>query len=538
MKRNKVLITSVFIFIVLLIAVTFIFSGRNSVSLSAHNPAETSGASSKEASHEHGPDCEHEAAHPHEDGHKHEEGEEHGDDGDGHNHSKESASAQPLKGIVSVKVSHGDSLDTVIAPGTIAPASAASFKVTCSAEGKIVRFLADIGDVVNAGDVLAEISSLELMKCQAEYIKAVNSLADSKVQSDAENFRIRSGDVSLKRYEESKSQLLEAEKTASAAQAEFERAKVEEKQCLVRLNRAKELYADQIISRQDFETAQHEHSRDHSSLVSAELTLKKAREQELIAVKGFEREEAFYKNRYADKVASQSAKSSLNTAIAEKQSSANQIKLLGGVPGDTSGLVYLTSPISGEISARDFSQGQTVSSSDVIFTVANLSSVIVETKVYEKDIAAVFKGQTAEIRSSSTGTKVFNGKVLSVGNTMDPSTGSFPVKIAVLNPGRELKAGTFVKSSIIIARRGGAILVPSVAVMDEDGHKIVFARCSGESNFEKIEVKLGSLSGDKVEVLSGLCADDEVVVEGQSQLKTSFGNVELKAGCSDGCGGH
>jgi Cu(I)/Ag(I) efflux system membrane fusion protein len=75
------------------------------------------------------------------------------------------------------------------------------------------------------------------------------------------------------------------------------------------------------------------------------------------------------------------------------------------------------------------------------------------------------------------------------------------------------------------AREG--LSIPADAVIDSGTMKVVFVAI-GEGKLQPREVKLGSVSGDSVEVLSGLAAGERVVtranflVDSESQLRASL----------------
>jgi cobalt-zinc-cadmium efflux system membrane fusion protein len=179
-----------------------------------------------------------------------------------------------------------------------------------------------------------------------------------------------------------------------------------------------------------------------------------------------------------------------------------------------------------------------------MFTVMNLSDVWVEANVYEKDIATVRKGQMVEIKVNGYPDKVFSGKVTHVGDVLNSASRTARVRCVVSNPDAVLKPEMFATVNIITAKRGQAVLVKKEAVLDEAGKKIVFIACAdcpedkeaGKSvcgEYDKRDVTLGSTHASKVEVLKGLEPGEEVVVEGQYQIKTALASGKLEAGCTD-----
>jgi cobalt-zinc-cadmium efflux system membrane fusion protein len=182
--------------------------------------------------------------------------------------------------------------------------------------------------------------------------------------------------------------------------------------------------------------------------------------------------------------------------------------------------------------------------SGTLFTVMNLSDVLVEANVYEKDLARMRKGQTAEIRVNTYPDKVFAGRVTYVSDVLDPDSRTARIRCAVSNSMGLLKPEMFATVNIITARKGGAVLIAKSAVLDDAGKKIVFMPCldcpedvkagtNACGAYDKHEVELGPEHGGKVEVLGGIGPGDLVVTAGAFQLKTALGSGKLEAGCTD-----
>jgi len=164
---------------------------------------------------------------------------------------------------------------------------------------------------------------------------------------------------------------------------------------------------------------------------------------------------------------------------------------------------------------------------------------------HEKDLPRIGRGQDVEVRVNGYPDEVFTGTVSLIGNSLDPKPRRAPVRCIVPNDAGVLKPGMFTTVDIITEQEKDALLVPSSAVLDVAGGKIVFIACAdcpedreaGKSvcgAFDKIEVELGAVRGDRVEITGGLGPGADVVVAGQYQLKTSLGAGTLQAGCADG----
>ena len=185
--------------------------------------------------------------------------------------------------------------------------------------------------------------------------------------------------------------------------------------------------------------------------------------------------------------------------------------------------IPIYTPQSGVVIEKMVQKGQYVNVGEVLFNVADISSVWVEIEVYENEFSNIRVGQQVEIQSQSYPGKPFMGKVAFIYPFLDPKTRTVKVRVEMPNPGMKLKPDMFVKALIKVPL-GKTIVVPVTAVMDSGKRQTVWVETS-PGMFEPRDVRLGQQTDDKVQVLSGLAAGDKVAVSGaylidsESQLK-------------------
>ena len=454
-----------------------------------------------------------------------------------------------IPGLKTAPAVAGEGWDVLTATGKVNVPSARLVKISPRIEGKIVAAHGSVGDAVRAGQVLALISSVELADARSQYRQARARLDAARKNYEQELRMAGLGANSVRPVEESRAQNLESQGELSDAKAELAqvrsevvRAESELAKCKALLDRAKDLYANKIVSRQDLESAEAEHKQDsaavdaaRSKVSQAEANVEKAKAKAEIAKQYLAREEKVYKGRLRDTRALQAARADVTSAKIEVQAAADRIRVLGANPEGSGETIAVTSPISGRIVSRQTNVGEVAGPEDAIFTVASMSTVWIEADVYEKDLAKARKGQTAEIRVDAYPGKVFIGRVDSISDMLSPESRTAKVRCVVANSQGLLKGEMFAKISLITSKRGSTVLIPKEAVLDEAGKKIVFTVCRecAEVDYEKIEVTTGPAHGDMVEILSGLRAGTEVVTVGAYQLKTALGSTKLKAGCAD-----
>ncbi|MDD2582897.1 MAG: efflux RND transporter periplasmic adaptor subunit [Desulfuromonadaceae bacterium] len=186
-------------------------------------------------------------------------------------------------------------------------------------------------------------------------------------------------------------------------------------------------------------------------------------------------------------------------------------------------------PQSGVVIEKMVQQGQYVNTGDVLFSVADLSTVWVEVEVYENEFPDVHIGQRVEIVSQSFPGRPFSGRIAFIYPFLDPKTRTVKVRVEMPNPGMKLKPDMFVNATIKVPL-GSAIVVPVTAVMDTGKRQVVWVETSA-GMFEPRDVQVGQRSDDKVQILSGLKQGDKVAVSGgylidsESQLKGGGGSM-------------
>lgn len=187
----------------------------------------------------------------------------------------------------------------------------------------------------------------------------------------------------------------------------------------------------------------------------------------------------------------------------------------------------LISPITGIIDQIKATSGQQVPSGAELLNIVNLSTVLLEAQVFEKDLAMVRESTRASFTSSALlgevytiGTADGDGRLVSIGQTVNEQTRTVPVIYEVRNPFNRLKDGNFIEITIDTSGNRQVLAVPKSSVVREQAETFVFIFDGGET-FEKRQVALGTEGADFYEIVSGLKEGDRVVIEGVYQLRTS-----------------
>jgi Cu(I)/Ag(I) efflux system membrane fusion protein len=204
-----------------------------------------------------------------------------------------------------------------------------------------------------------------------------------------------------------------------------------------------------------------------------------------------------------------------------------QIKALS-TTGETKRTLTFRSPASGVVMEKKAVQGMRFMPGEMLYQVADLSSVWVIADVFEQDIGSVKLGSKATVQISAYSGKSFVGTVTYIYPTLKAETRTVPVRIELANPGLLLKPSMFAQVELSTASHAKAVSVPLSAVIDSGTRQIVLVQLS-EGRFEPREVKLGARNSNHVEVLDGIKDGESVVVaanfliDAESNLKAAIG---------------
>jgi membrane fusion protein, heavy metal efflux system len=177
-----------------------------------------------------------------------------------------------------------------------------------------------------------------------------------------------------------------------------------------------------------------------------------------------------------------------------------------------SGLIR--APIEGVVVEKLVNPGEVIEAGQTrCFTIADLSTVWVMANVFESQLDAVDKGESAVITTDASPDS-FPGRVDYVAAIVDTSTRATAVRVVVENRRQMLKRDMYVRIAIHSDRPRTGILVPVSAVLrDEENLPFVFV-AEPDGGFNRRSVTIGNRVGNQYDIPSGLAVNDKVVTEG------------------------
>jgi Cu(I)/Ag(I) efflux system membrane fusion protein len=196
-------------------------------------------------------------------------------------------------------------------------------------------------------------------------------------------------------------------------------------------------------------------------------------------------------------------------------------------------------PVNGIVLEKKALEGMRFMPGEMLYQIADLSSVWVMADVFEQDIAMVRTGATAKVKINAYPDKEFEGTITYIYPTLKPETRTVTVRLEIANPHGLLKPAMFAQVEILVTGKGKVLTVPTSAVIDSGTRQIVLVQ-RAEGRFEPREISLGNRSDNYVEVLDGVIEGEKVVVaanfliDAESNLKAALGGLGHAHGAAPG----
>lgn len=190
-------------------------------------------------------------------------------------------------------------------------------------------------------------------------------------------------------------------------------------------------------------------------------------------------------------------------------------------------LVYtrITSPINGRIGLRQVDIGNYVqaSSTTPMVVITQLHPIAIIFTLPEDQLQAVRQRMhqgtlSVDVYSRDDQTKLSTGKLLTIDNEIDQTTGTAKYKAVFENPDNNLWPNQFVNVHLLLETRKDAITMPVSAV--QRGPQGTFTYVVDDKNTAQIRpIQLALTQGATAVIASGLQPGDRVVTDGQEKLQ-------------------
>jgi membrane fusion protein, multidrug efflux system len=196
---------------------------------------------------------------------------------------------------------------------------------------------------------------------------------------------------------------------------------------------------------------------------------------------------------------------------------------------------HITAPFNGRVGLRQVDPGNIVHASDTnpMLILTQLQPIAVIFTLPEDQLPSVarrMRSSTLEVDAYSRDdqTKLAAGKLLTIDNQIDPSTGTAKLKAVFDNRDNQLWPNQFVNANLLLETRKNATVVPTAAILRGPQGTIVYA-VKPDKTVEARPVTLSLTQGNLSAIATGLTPGDVVVTDGQDKLQTGS-KIEPRSG--------
>ncbi len=271
---------------------------------------------------------------------------------------------------------------------------------------------------------------------------------------------------------------------ALQAKADIKQQEVQLKLSRITFERESKLFAEQVSAKADLQSAENQLEKDTANLAAL--------------------------------------KTKLDTIVTTAQ---ERLKLLGATADSaakvlatkkTDPLIVIRAPESGLVIERNINPGELNDGTKPLFTLTDLSQVWLLADVFEKDINDVKKDQEAHVCIDSLPNHKFEAQIIWVGDSINASTRTLPVRANVSNCDLLLKPGMFARIKINVGQVQ-VMLIPRSAIVQKGDKNLVYID-QGNRVYLQQEVETGVGDTQDIEVKSGLQLGQRVVTQGSTAL--------------------
>jgi len=186
---------------------------------------------------------------------------------------------------------------------------------------------------------------------------------------------------------------------------------------------------------------------------------------------------------------------------------------------------HITAPFSGRVGLRQVDPGNIIHASDTnpMLILTQLQPIAVIFTLPEDvlpNVAQHMKQGTLEVDAFSRDdqTKLASGKLVTIDNQIDPTTGTAKLKAVFDNKDNQLWPNQFVNADLLLETRKNSTVIPTAAILRGPQGTFVYAVNADKTVQDKV-VTVSLTQGDTTVITNGLSPGDVVVTDGQDKLQ-------------------
>ncbi len=187
-------------------------------------------------------------------------------------------------------------------------------------------------------------------------------------------------------------------------------------------------------------------------------------------------------------------------------------------------------PIGGRITARNAAPGLYVQpgAAPAPFTVSNIDTMWMLANVVENDSPAFQVGQSVQVSIGAFPGRLFDGKITTVGVSVDPNTRRVLIRSEIKDPQHELRSGMFANFTISLGAPVRSPAIPLDGVVREgDGSNTIWVTAD-RRRFARRTVRIGDQRDGYRQILEGVNPGELVATEGAIFLSNMLATASAR----------
>ncbi|HLR35372.1 MAG TPA: efflux RND transporter periplasmic adaptor subunit [Tissierellales bacterium] len=175
------------------------------------------------------------------------------------------------------------------------------------------------------------------------------------------------------------------------------------------------------------------------------------------------------------------------------------------------------SPGKGTVSYIGIHEGGIALNTEPSILVSNLEKMYIEINVTDRIVNKINKEATVSVGIPAVSGEELKGTIELISISPDLKNGLYPIRILIESGDNQLKPGMVGKAKIRFNEKEDVIVVKNDVVLDKNNNKIIYIEKDGKAVERKVSIGLDT--GEKVEITSGLKKGDRLIVKGQNFLR-------------------
>lgn len=200
-------------------------------------------------------------------------------------------------------------------------------------------------------------------------------------------------------------------------------------------------------------------------------------------------------------------------ALKQANNQLNQTQISHNQAVDGLDNTVIKAPISGTLSTLDVKEGQLAGAGQVAATVVDTSKIYIKIDVIEDIVNKIKPGDNVSVKIPAISDEIFNSTISYVSPTADVGNKLYSVKIYLNNDNNLIKQGMTGEVELALDKKENIIVLEKESILNDVNGDYVYIL--EDNKAVKKEVVVGLVSGDKVEVISGVNIGDELIIKGQ-----------------------